>query len=320
MGLMTISEVGERLGISTRMLRYYEKEGMVESMHRKNYAYRVYDEDMVRRVRQIILLRRLQIPLQKIRVILDGSRREAARAVQEQMAEAKQNMASMQTIEKALGRLWELLQREDQWAEHGWEGAIENLAGMLPSEKHQLKGSAGSLALRAEKEKHIRIILLPPCTVASFWYFGENPEERVGDVMDGFIRREKLYERKTDSRLFGFNPPGEVPEGGKYGYGNWVTIPDDMEVPVPLAKKRFPGGLYAAYGIQFPDFQEWEVLKNWANNNERYQARCLEDGVGEGDSGYCLEEHLNWVYSAHIGWPKDGIDGDVDLLLPIKPR
>lgn len=88
------------------------------------------------------------------------------------------------------------------------------MAGTLLSEKHQLKGSIGSPASGAEKEKHIRIILLPPCTVASFWYFGENPEERVGNVMDEFIRRERLYERKPDSRLFGFNPPGEAPEGG----------------------------------------------------------------------------------------------------------
>lgn len=318
MGLMTISEVGEGLGISARMLRYYEKEGMVESMRRENYAYRVYDEDAVRRIRQIILLRKLQIPLKKIRVIMDGNRQEAVRVVKEQMADAERDMASMQTIKAALGRLWELLQREDLSAERGWESAIEDMAELLPTEKHQLKGSTGSPILASEKEKNIRIILLQPCTVASFQYFGENPEERVGDVMDGFIRQERLYEKKPDSRLFGFNPPEASPKGGGYGYGNWVTVPDDMEVPAPLAKKHFPGGLYAAYGIQFPDFQEWEVLKNWARNNERYQMRCC--GNGEDDFGYCLEEHLNWVYSAHAGWPRDGIDGSVDLLLPIKPR
>jgi len=42
----------------------------------------------------------------------------------------------------------------------------------------------------------------------------------------------------------------------------------------------------------------------------------------EGDEimGGCLEEHLNWVYSSHMGWPENGIDGNIDLLLPIKLR
>jgi len=30
-----------------------------------------------------------------------------------------------------------------------------------------------------------------------------------------------------------------------------VTIPDDMEGPEFLVKKHFPGGLYAAYAINF---------------------------------------------------------------------
>jgi|GEM_PF-6839383 len=34
--------------------------------------------------------------------------------------------------------------------------------------------------------------------------------------------------------------------------------------------------------------------------------------------GGCLEEHLNWIYSSHMGWPENGIDGHVDLFLPIK--
>ena len=105
MALMTIGQVSEMLGVSARMLRYYEKEGLVRSMHRENYAYRVYDEDAVRRIRQIVLLRRLQMPLKRIRVIMDGSAREAAGMVQEQIADMERNLASMGTIRTALERL-----------------------------------------------------------------------------------------------------------------------------------------------------------------------------------------------------------------------
>lgn len=104
-------------------------------------------------------------------------------------------------------------------------------------------------------------------TVAAYQYIGENPEEKVGDVMDEFVRTNKLYEKKQDARLFGFNHP-DLEEGNPvYGYEDWVTIPDDMEVPEPLVKKQFNGGLYAAYIIKFSDFFEWKYLTEWVEKS-----------------------------------------------------
>ena len=50
----TIGTVSKNLGISSRMLRYYEQIGLIESKRVENYAYRVYDEEAIRRLRQII--------------------------------------------------------------------------------------------------------------------------------------------------------------------------------------------------------------------------------------------------------------------------
>ena len=33
-----------------------------------------------------------------------------------------------------------------------------------------------------DKSLNVRIILLPPCTVAAYQFVGENPEEQAGDV------------------------------------------------------------------------------------------------------------------------------------------
>lgn len=169
------------------------------------------------------------------------------------------------------------------------------------------------------KNLNVRIVLLPPFTVASNHYIGENPEEHVDDDVEKFIRESRLYEIKPDSRMFGFNHPNPgVREDGLYGYEVWVTIPEDMKVPEPLVKKKFEGGLYAAYTIKFPEFQYWGELENWVRNSSEYELNYSELGLEI--MGGCLEEHLNWVYSSHMGWPKDGIDGQLDLLMPIKKR
>ena len=89
-----------------------------------------------------------------------------------------------------------------------------------------------------------------------------------------------------------------------------------MEVSAPLTKKRFNGGLYAAHTITFPNFNEWADLAEWVQNSDKYEVNYSE--LGEEIMGGCLEEHLNWIYSAHMGWPENGIDGQLDLLLPVK--
>lgn len=68
--------------------------------------------------------------------------------------------------------------------------------------------------------------------------------------------------------------------------------------------------------IRFPEFYRWEELKNWAIHGQtEYEIDYREFG----DAGL-LEEHLNWVNAAHHGWPENGIDGMVDLMLPVKKR
>ena len=79
MEAITVSEVTKRYGVSTRMLRYYEQQGLLRSARRDGYAYRVYDEAAQAALRQVLLLRRLRLSVREIRQILETP--EAAAAV-----------------------------------------------------------------------------------------------------------------------------------------------------------------------------------------------------------------------------------------------
>lgn len=70
MELMTISKVSKSFGISTRTLRYYEQIGLIQSDKLDDYMYRVYSPETVTRLNQIIILRKLRIPLKNIADIL----------------------------------------------------------------------------------------------------------------------------------------------------------------------------------------------------------------------------------------------------------
>lgn len=321
MEYMTISEVSKTFRVSTRMLRHYEKLGMIKSMHREDYAYRLYDENAIRRLQQIIVLRKLQIPLKQIGIILDGDTEEAILLLEKHIKEMDDTAISVQRIKNILEILLTQLKQDvqkDVYTHLSQNQTVLELTETLPLLKHHFKEEKGMSEAKEilKKEDSVRIILLAPYTVAAYQYIGENPEEKAGNVMDEFIRTSRLYEKKPDARMFGFNHPDPEEGNPVYGYEEWVTIPEDMEVPAPLVKKRFEGGLYAAYTINFPDFFEWKFLTQWVEKSNLYEADYSKES--EKNMGGCLEEHLNWVYSAHMGWPENGIDGKLDLLLPVK--
>lgn len=325
MNLMTISEVTKAFNVSTRMLRHYEQIGLLPSQRKEDYAYRVYDENAVRRLQYIIILRKLRIPLKQIALICkDPEQVRIIEIFQKNIAELNDEITALITIRDVLmifvSRLNEsaginvkldLLQDAD----------IIKIIEPLTLSRINFKEERSMEELNKASEalgklRNVRVVLLPPCTIASYHFVGENPEETVGDVVDKFVRESKLYEKKPDARMFGFNHPNPSPSRPHHGYEDWVTIPDDMEVQEPLVKKRFEGGMYAVHTIAFPDFHEWKLLSKWVEESDKYAPNYSDQG--EEIMCGCLEEHLNWIYSCHMGWPENGIDGHIDLLLPIK--
>lgn len=66
MELMKITDLTSQLGISSRTLRYYEQMGLIQSIRMQFEKYRFYDNENVERIKQIIVLRKMQIPIKDI--------------------------------------------------------------------------------------------------------------------------------------------------------------------------------------------------------------------------------------------------------------
>lgn len=66
MGLVKITELTNHLGITSRTLRYYEQMGLIRSERLPFEKYRYYDQENIERVKQILVLRKMQIPVRDI--------------------------------------------------------------------------------------------------------------------------------------------------------------------------------------------------------------------------------------------------------------
>ncbi len=67
---MRIGELGDRLSVNPKTIRYYESIGLLPEPARTPSGYRVYDESDVERVRFIKTAQRLGITLDEIKEIL----------------------------------------------------------------------------------------------------------------------------------------------------------------------------------------------------------------------------------------------------------
>ena len=88
-----INEISKLTGVSIRMLHHYDKIGLLVPSKRNNSNYRVYSEEDVARLYQILLFNELEFSLKDIKSILDdeGFDKEEALRVQKKLILEKKN-------------------------------------------------------------------------------------------------------------------------------------------------------------------------------------------------------------------------------------
>lgn len=327
METMTISQLSKAYGITTRTLRYYEEIGLIESVKKEDYAYRTYDDATVRRLQQIILLRKLRIKLQDIARILQNNQAIIAIEVFEEcLKDVSEEIKALDTIRYLYEKL--LMQLRESMTESGMLGVVKNdvlleTIQSLPLIKTKLKEDKVRMEdlnkvnenIQRLRDEEVRIIYLPSVTVASAHYIGENPEDQAQAILNQFVKEQKLNETNKGFRVFGFNNPSPKRLGEVYGYEFCVTIPAEYDVPKPLEKKILEGGMYAVYCIKMGDFEKWPLLWKWVEASQEYDYDKREPLGMDG----ALEEHLNApLYYVQTGQEQKFIQ--LDLMVPIRQK
>lgn len=299
----------------------------MKSVKKDGYSYRTYDAQSLLRLEQVILLRKLRISLKDIKVILEKKDSKIALDVfKAKIDELNDEIEALSTIRDILEELILRLGNSTIAINQKLlsDESLLKIVDSLGMTKINFKEDVKMDDLVKSNEKlsklsDVRIVYLPPAAVASSQFYCEDPEMHAGMQIDKFVRESKLIELKPDLRHFGFNNPNcspDTPEGmPDHGYEMWVTVPEDFDVPEPLKKKRFAGGLYAAHMITMGDFHEWEWLIQWVANSEIYEP----DWGDPVCMGGFLEEQLNYFHNVqNLDFNNDTTQ--LDLLMPIKLR
>ena len=333
MELKTIRQISLDYGVSRRMLCYYEEIELIKSSRKDDYAYRVYDENAIQRLQQIIILRKLQIPIKQIKDILNNQNAVAVIEIFKQnISQLDEEITALSTLKSILMHFVdELQEKADVFLklELLKDKTMLAIISTLSFSKNKIKEKVSVEELNKANEnlnkltdKDVRIVYLPPMTVAAAYASGEGCEGKASDMITQFVKESGLLKIKPDARSFGFDcSKGSAVVGEpSHVYEVWVSIPDHIEVPTPLVKRTFDGGLYAAHVLRTWDFQDWRLLKEWVNASDKYDNdwnsprwTSPETVAGQG-----FEETLNFYNFVHKGSKME--DLQLDLLFPIKEK
>lgn len=69
--MMTIKEIADLTGVSARTLRYYDEIGLLKPTEKSEAGYRLYGEEALETLRQILFFREFDIPLKKIQSVIE---------------------------------------------------------------------------------------------------------------------------------------------------------------------------------------------------------------------------------------------------------
>jgi len=104
-----VKEVAELSGVTVRTLHHYDRIGLLVPSGRTDAGYRLYDEDDLLRLQQILIGRELGLPLEQIQRLMSDpelDRRQTLLAHREQLAaRARRTEAMIRSVDAALAAL-----------------------------------------------------------------------------------------------------------------------------------------------------------------------------------------------------------------------
>lgn len=312
--LLKIREVSSRYDISARALRYYEDMRLIKSTRSADYAYRLYDEQAVKRLEQILILRKLNISIKDIQLIFQASESELLLTVLEKKAKDIEDEAALlrelrdiilefiEQIKKAdfskASDVKQLYEKASKIENHITTIAYDGNAAPI---NHLL-----DVTDKLKKAPEVQIIQINPFRAFS------SGVDTIENVLGTFQQWQEAHNHFVKKLIYGAPDflwfEEDMSAVWIWAVEEWVTKEDVM----PYELITFEGGLYAAaMSIDGDDDMGGRVysgILKWLEN-----------------SGFELDERQGRRTMGHMVNPTDEIRNalgydQMDLYVPIKIR
>ncbi len=262
--LIKIREVSIKYEISARTLRYYEDMGLISSSRSDDYAYRLYDDIAIKRLEQILILRKLNISIKDIQRIFNTSGSEAVLEVLGKKVDSIDEEVSLLYELKEV--ILEFIQQIEQ-ADFAKESDVKLLYEKAKEIETQLinvdyEGNPSNVnrlliaAEKVERQPDILIVEMPPCRmVTSGMITGQT------DSDDESSRFNAMWMRLVSSIADKINPRDFMYYDEKKQKNVWLFMLEDWMTEADTEGFEiitFDGGLFAVALADSWEFSEYD--------------------------------------------------------------
>jgi len=106
MATWTVGQVADLFGVTVRTLHHYDEIGLLVPSERSRAGYRLYTDEDLQRLQQVVVYRRLELPLDEIATLLDGGE-GAAEHLRRQRATVMSRLDELHELVVAIDRALE---------------------------------------------------------------------------------------------------------------------------------------------------------------------------------------------------------------------
>ena len=96
--MMTVKELANLTGTNVRTLQYYDKIGLLPPAAYTDAGYRLYNEQSLEHLHQILLYRELEFPLSKIKAIMASEDFDRYEVLEQQIEMLKAKKAHLENL------------------------------------------------------------------------------------------------------------------------------------------------------------------------------------------------------------------------------
>jgi len=314
--MLKIRDVTGRYDITSRTLRYYEDMGLIESSRNEDNAYRVYGETAIKRLEQILILRKLNISIRDIQRIFSAS---GSGVVLDILGEKVRN------IDDEVALLYELKDivlefiREIERLDFNKNNDIKSLydkAKVIETHltnvdyigKPSNVGRLLEVAEKIEEPLDVRVIRLLPMEMIKSPV--GNPEAKEGALQDFWAWAETALLSEDESQYSGGRPL--FAWNTSQGFQFIIKKPDGFVNDMGWEEYSFPGGLYAVFSAWLDEIMpKYKRLMKWLSDSPHF----VFDERAEAEGRYGM---------SHIVTPEEVMElikGEQhDVFVPIRPR
>ncbi|MCL2223350.1 MAG: MerR family transcriptional regulator [Defluviitaleaceae bacterium] len=251
--LIKIRDMASKYDVSARTLRYYEDMGLISSTRTDDYAYRLYDEAAVKKLEQILVLRKLNISIKDIKQIFSAS---GSQIVLEVLGKKVNDIDAEVALLHELKKIVMEFIRQIEKSDFSNDSHVKKLYEKAKDIENKIENPLQHLMevttqLDSRKLPNVMVVKLPKFRAVTsgwttdeycggdFWEWGEKNKHLLKNIVwdnDEFIL-DKEISCETSAFIFAINddvtPSDTAPyeiievEGGLYATAICVDMDDD---------------------------------------------------------------------------------------------